>query len=536
MFAMLFTVGIGYFIFVDQGVLSSLSAQRVRDQAVATASSEMLSMKVALSSVTGDLGLQVANTGKVPSTLVDVFIVNTTSSRIACNTCTVNVSLPLTIAPGMSTAMMTGCGHAVGCGIGISYQYTAGYPVEVSVVTSTGNVFSAQYPPKITSTTTTTTLTTTTVVTSTLPGGNPGGAILVVQMVATPPQTFACSHCVNDTVTVYNYGPNQVTGVSLSPSVPLVQSTGTLLVASIGPCTLKGGQNTISAYSGSGPVPHIVYLCTYNANPNGFGGFASFEGTATGTYNLLPTTSGEAISNTIQIGGPVNVLNQGPFSANFFYFKYSACTNAPTGSQPGGGGSAGSYKYSPSCTSTPSPVTIGNLLTASLLSHSDYYVAFYAQVTNDYNVTIAILPYSYFLTDPTIGGESPFYIVGNPSSLPYVPNYTPGGNGIPTLTPYPSSCIATSTSTCINVPPGGTVTLTFAACDITSTWWDWGGGTGQSAGGTTEYGWHDPGNTCTTNSPAYTATEATWLDILVSFVYNGQVYTQGIPFVGQKVF
>jgi hypothetical protein len=162
-----------------------------------------------------------------------------------------------------------------------------------------------------------------------------------------------------------------------------------------------------------------------------------------------------------------------------------------------------------------------------LTGSSSYYVAFYVQITNNFNVSIPILPYTYFLTDPTIGGETPFYIVGNPSSLPYIPNYNPGGNGIPTLTPYPSTCVATATSTCLIIPPGGTVTLTFAACDITSTWWDW---AGYSYGSS-----HDSGNTCTTNPPAYQPNEATWIDIVVSFVYNGQVYSQGIPFMGMKV-
>ena len=420
----------------------------------------------------------------------------------------------------MSTALMTGCGSEVGCDIAISqaaYEYNSGLPVEVGVVTSTGNTFSGQYPPPVTGTTATTTRATTTAVTITLPGGNPGGAVLVVQMTATPPQTFACDHCVNDTVTVYNYGTYSVTGVSLSPSVPTVESTGTLLVASVGACVLQGGSNSLPLYSGSGPVPNIVYLCTFSANPNGFGGFASFTGSATGTYNGLPTTSGVATSNTIQIGGPVSVLNQGPFSVNFFYFKYSACTNAPSGG-----------KYSPSCTTVPSPVSISTLPTASLISGaSSYYVAFYVQITNNYNVTIPILPYTYFLTDPTVGGESPFYIVGNPASLPYIPTYKPGGNGIPTLTPYPSTCTATATSTCINLSPGGNVTVTFAACDIASTWWDWAGSSYGSR--------FDSGATCTTNPPAYKANEATWIDILVSFVYEGQVYTQAIPFVGQTV-
>ncbi len=119
-------------------------------------------------------------------------------------------------------------------------------------------------------------------------GGNPGGNVLVVQMVATPQQTFKCGHCLNDTVTVYNYGNTTVTGVSLSPAVPLVSLTGTATVTSPASCTLISGSSSIPGYPGYGALPKTVYLCTFGANPNGFGGFASFTGRATGTFNGGP--------------------------------------------------------------------------------------------------------------------------------------------------------------------------------------------------------------------------------------------------------
>jgi hypothetical protein len=47
------------------------------------------------------------------------------------------------------------------------------------------------------------------------------------------------------------------------------------------------------------------------------------------------------------------------------------------------------------------------------------------------------LQYSYFQTDPTLGGESNFYLVGPASSYSnpgyYLPNYTPN---TPTLAAY----------------------------------------------------------------------------------------------------
>jgi flagellin-like protein len=532
-FTMVFTIIVGYFVFVNTGVFNSLQAAQQRNQAVNQAAQEKLSARVGLAAA-GNLTLRVSNLGEVPTTIIDVFITNAALDKIV--SCSVvnpgppcsqylgarrdlNFSLPLTILPGVSTNSMSGCGVKPGCDIGIAkqaYTYTAGTPVVVSLLTSSGNVFSAEYPAPSTIMTLTSTSVFSTSSVSTVSQGNPGGNVLVVQMKATPPQTFSCSHCVNDTVTVLNYGTSAVTGVALSPTVPIIDSTGSLTLTSKG-CVLHGGSTTILGYSGVGVPPSIVYVCTFAANPNGFGGFASFTGAATGTYNSLPVTSAEAISNTIQIGGPISVLNQGPFSGNFFYFKYSACTNMPT--------------HTTHCTTVPNPLTVGTLpMASSITGSTSYYVAFYLQVTNNFNTTIPILPYTYFMTDPTVGGESPFFLVGNPSSLPYLPNYacTSGcTNNVPALTPYPSSCTAQATSTCINLAPGATVTLTFAACDIGSTWWDWAG----SAYGKS----FDSGNTCTTNPPDYQSNEATYLTILVSFVYKGQVYTQDIPFVGQKV-
>jgi flagellin-like protein len=549
MFAMVFTVGIGFFVFVNTGSLQASQANQQNQQALQQASQEELSIRVGLSTNhdlwgnTKDLSLRITNVGSSPVTVIDVFVTNTSMNRIMSNSMVtkgtqylatfspskggdLNYSLPLTILPGFSTAQMSGCGSGLGCNIAISqnsYNYTSGgSPVVVSVLTSAGNVFSAQYPPPPGATSVTTTKTISIKYTSTVGGGNPGGNVLVVQMIATPQQTFKCGHCLNITVTVYNYGNTSVTGVSLSPAVPLSSLTGSATVTPPTSCTIINGNTTIPGYPGSGPLPKTVYLCTFGANPNGFGGFASFTGRATGIFNGGPVTSGQAVSNAVQIGGPVSVLNQGPFSGNFFFFKYSACTNAPSGG-----------KYSSKCTTTPSPVTFAGLPTASLIKgSSSYYVAFYIQITNNYNVTLPILPYTYFMTDPSSGGESPFFIVGNPGgsgnpNLPYIPNYNPGGNGIPTLTPYPSTCIATSTASCINIAPGGSALVTFAACDIGSTWWDWAG---------SAYGRNfDNGNACTTNPPSYQPNEATYLTILVTFVYEGQVYTQQIPFVGQTV-
>jgi len=555
MFAVLFTVGISYFLFINQGAYQGLQAGQQRIQLANEASGEQLSIQVGIApeadpwGQTGDLSLRIANTGSVPVTVIDVFVTSPILDKIVSNSQVVsgsqylsvkgtpaqkgdlNVTLPIVILPGISTGLMAGCGTTPGCDIAISksaYDYVSGTPVVVSVLTNNGNVFSAEYPVQPSVVTTTSTSTTTTVSTSRLPGGNPGGNVLVVEMVASPPQTYACSSCVNDTVTIYNYGPAPVYSVKLNPAIPSVETTGSVAINPIGPCRIKGGNSTLRGYPGNGTVPSMVFVCTFGANPIGYGGFASFAGTAVGTYLGLPIVSGQAISNTIQVGGPINVLNQGPYSVNFFYFKYSACTEAPS-----------SWVYAPSCPTAPSPVKFNTLPAAEGINgNNSYYVAFYVQVINNYNTTIPILPYTYMLDDPTVGGETPFYLAGN-GTTPFVPNYNPGGNGIPELQGYPSGCLPTNTVGCINVPPGGKVTLTFAACDIGSTWWAWGGTQWATS--------YDPGNSCSPDPPNYCASydglpsgctvnrESTYVDVVISFVYKGAVYTQNIPFVGQVV-
>ena len=532
MFTMVFTIGVGFFIFTNQTALQNYQANSTREAGIHQALGEQLSL---LTGTNGsrNLVLEVNNTGSVAATIVDVFVTNSSGMMVSRSHVTpnggflagspdINLSLPLALQPGSSTSKL---GYDIAVSLG-SFNLTS-YPPDArfvaSVLTSSGLVFSAPYPPVETSVVATSTSTSTSWSNITITEGNRGGNVLVVQMKATPPQTFSCSSCINDTVTVYNYGPNQTIGVTLTPDPPFNETTGTLFVDSNGPCMNLNGTTKISGYSGSGVPPHLIYLCNYRADTNGFGGFVSFTGAVAGTYNSEPVTSGEALSNTIQVGGPLPILNQGPFTANFFFMKYSACVSMPSTGHP--------------CKTVPSPMSFGNLTNADQIQgHTSYYVAFYAQITNNYNTSIAILPYTYFQTDATVGYDSAFFLVGN-SSLPnYVPDYTgtSGSGNVPTLVPYPSTCIAANTSACIQVLPGHTVTLTFAACDIGLTWWDWAGsrdGAKFDAGGQAR---------CTTQPPDFSSNIATYGSVVVTFTmltgnYKGQVYAQNIPFMGMEV-
>jgi hypothetical protein len=526
MLVLVFSIGAGFLSYVTQGNFSTLQGQQARAQSEYSMSLEQLSLTTGISGA--NLQLLVTNTGSVVSVITDAYVFNTATNSIASQS---GVSPYLTTAAGLPTTLPVGSSRTLTihpASFGCADIVSACPALGVTLLTLQGNIFSAQYPPPAGPTITATTTTQSSASTSTISSGNPGGSVLVVQMKATPPQTtVSCSSCVFDTVTVYNYGTSQVTSVALFPTVPIISSTnvspvGTALVTLHGSSCANAGGTTINAYSGSGPVPYITFTCTYDASLQGFGGFVSFIGAAEGMYNGFQVTSGDAISNTIQIGGPVSPLNQGPFSANFFYYKYSSCQNNPTGSS--------------ACTTTPNPLNVNNLPGATPISGNNYYVAFYVQITNNFNTTLPILPYSFMFVDPEIGSDSSFFISGTPqgtncpgtscSWATYLPNYNPGTNpDTPQISQYPTTCTAQATSTCLYLNPGQTATLTFAACDITSTYWNWGGAT---------YGRSQSGS-CTTNAPSFSTNGSTYVAIILTFVWNNQVWTQDIPFVGEYV-
>ena len=553
MFSMLFTVGFGFFLFVNQSTLTTAQANASRQAAVQQTSLERLALGVKLStspdswSQTGDLWLTMNNTGGVAATILDVYVTNVATDHLVSNSQVspgsyylnakgtllqmgdLNITLPLSINMGASTHTMTGCvAGLTGCDIAISktsYLYVAGTTVLVSVLTSGGNVFSVQYPFSPNSFTTSTTISTVVFSTTTVSSGGVGGNALVVKMVASPPQTLTCSGCVTDTVTIYNYALSPATAVALSPSPPAWQVTGTASLSGAsctGPFRYNGqpmANDSISAWSGSGNAHFVTYTCTYSAQTGQVGGFASFLGGATATLNGNSVSSAQEVSNTIQVGGTVSVLNQGPFSANYFFFKDSYCYQ-----------STGSF-FSTPCTQTPNPLTLATLPSADAQNAStDYYDAYYVQVTNNFNTTLAILQYSYFQTDPTNGGESNFYLVGPASTYNsqgyYFPSYAGPGN--PTVAAYggsASTCAETppsynppSSANCIDVAPGQTVTLTFAACAAGSANWDWGG---------IQYGRNfDNPLTCFPQSPPnYNTPESTYLSIVLSFMYRARSST-----------
>ena len=542
LFAMLFTVGTGYFLFVNQNNLALNQADATRQTALLQDRQESLAMKVGINGST--LVLSANNTGGVPTAISSIYVLDNTGKMISppgvMGQAATNVSAaqwPLALGVGAATKALTGCvAGKTGCNIALNgYTYTSG-TVFVTVVTGRGSTFSAQYPAPPLTTTTTVATTSQTFSTTTTTTAGVGGNALVVTMIATPAQIFSCSACVTDTVTVYNYASSAVTGVSLNPAVPVASVTGTATLTG-GSCGAPSPSSTISAYSGSGNAPSITFTCTYNSKTGAVGGFASFAGYVQGTLNGVLISSAQAVSNNIQIGGNANVTTQGAFSANFFIFKSSSCAQS------------GSSNWHTPCNTSPSPfppvppTSLDSLPGAAIITgDSNYYVAFYVQVTNNFNSTLALLPYTFLQLDPSHppplpGNETDFWLAGAASTYNaqgyYYPNYA---TNPPTLAAYAgttTNCAETGPSwtpstNCIDIAAGQTVTLTFAACGFGASNWDWAGyryanGFDNSAG-------------CISPWPSFPASgSANILTVVMSFLYQGQTYTQDLQYQGMSV-
>ena len=331
LFAIIFTAGMGYLFYTTTSNLSSYQAGQQALAARVAANQERLNLNVI--KVGNDLLITVNNTGGIPLSVVSAFVKDPTGKLSAL--CT-NAKGPLNLAVG-ETGQFTISS--------ICYSYSSG-TIIINLLTSRGNVFTTQYP-FVTSVTTATTLINFSE-TINAPGGG-GGNSLVVLMVATPVQVFA-GNIITNNVTIFNYASGQMTGAVLQPAVPNWNTTGTATLASQGckgPYAPPGQQadlsGTIPGYSGAGMAPHIYYLCTYKASSGAVGGLASFSGLATAIQGSTTVESASVTSNLVQIGGLTNSLYQGAFSSNFFFFKYSSCTNAPSGS-------SSSYTYPSGCT------------------------------------------------------------------------------------------------------------------------------------------------------------------------------------------
>jgi len=369
--------------------------------------------------------------------------------------------------------------------------------------------------------------------------GNP----LVVVMTASPPQVFgSVTPNLNLTVTFYNFATTAITLPQLNPTAPLYFLTGTATLTPIVPC-IGPSSPSIPGYSGSGTPPSISFVCEYIVHTGTVGGVVTFEGGGQGIYNGTAIYSAEASSNIVQIGGLTNAIVYGAFSINFFEFKFTSCTNAPTLNGSGSIFNEYPVSYSAPCTTNavlPSAHWTALPDASDLSAGGNHYVAFYIEVTNNFNSSLTIMPYTMMQLDASDGGESDWWLAGNANSLSggvYYPNYNPGGNNLPTLAAYPGGATCASTSPpsgCFDLGPGQSQVLTLAACSYGSANWDW--------GGVPDADHFDVKSGCISSWPLWggvyghgSANDAT---LVISFYYynpstmKGFTYTQDIGFEG----
>jgi hypothetical protein len=523
LFGIFFTVGANYYLFASQSTLASSQANAARQDALVKSRQENLAVAVVLSGGS-TLVVSATNVGGVPASISSIFLADSTGKTInppgIMGPAGTNFSAsqwPLVLNVGANTNAISGCvAGKIGCGIAITgYSYVSGF-VFVNVLTGRGNVFSTEYPSPV--------------------NGGIGSNALVVTMVAspTPPltQVFSCTGCVTDTITVYNFALSPVTGVALFPAVPVASVSGTASLSG-GTCGAAVPSSTITAYSGSGNAPSITFTCTYDAQTGAVGGFASLSGYAQATLKGVLVSSAQAVSNNIQIGGNPNVPAQGAFSVNFFYFRSSSCTQAAVGN------------WVPPCVKNPSPFPPSNvqgLPGAAITSVSvNHYVAYYIQVTNNFPSTLAILQYTFLQLDAShplvVGNETDFWLSGAASTYNaqgfYYPTYTTNPPSLAAYAGNEKTCAESAPSwtpspNCIDIAFGQTMTLTFAACGYGATNWDWGGSL---------YASHfDNSAGCASSAPGFASSgSATILTVVISFLYQGQIYTQALQFQGLAV-
>ena len=523
-FAMIFTAGVGFLIFQSQSTLNQYRANLIAQQSRVGAQQEDLAFNALPKNPDHNFFVTVNNTGALPLSVVSVFLKDHTGTV---------VTKPILLGKNGTTA-----GGPLNLDVGgkgnftiTAYNYTIGTWYYVSLVTSRGNIFTNQAPTS--ATIYVSTIYTATATTITIPTGG-GGNSLVLTMVATPVQAYGGT-TLTDNVTVYNYSPHDMTGTSLLPPVPYYNATGTVTLAPqgcVGPYLASthalDPSGNISGWNGIGLAPHVYFLCAYHTVAGQVGGLVSFSGLAGATQNFTAIKSSSVTSNLIQVGSLANVLTQGAFTSNFFFFGYTACTNS-------------TFHPCPTSPVAIPPINPVVLPQASVMSgKNNSYVAFYIEITNNFNTSIPLLANTFEQFDAsTCNGcvgvgisESDWWIVGNSASVvnfAYYPNYhTP----TPTLVPYPSDCNVVNAnnipldSGCITVAPGQSVVITLAACGPSSSSWDWGG---------TLYGEQfDTGSTgCISTVPAIApGGMAAAGTTVLSYWYKGIDVTQDISFQG----
>ena len=479
---MLFTAGAGFFLTVLTFKHAADQAAVTRQALLQQSALENLTLTVKL--VPTGIWLSINNSGAGPSTIMSVFAVNssgklaTTSqgaspSHYLSGKPDLNETLPLTLAPGQSSKLTSGCGPGLGCDIGISkLSYKVGQPFIVSVLTSLGNVFSVQYPAPSQGTMKNVIVLDQYVVTELLVGQSVvyvvgqsvivgcygcftylqgGGNVLVAQVVATP-SPVPDDGTITVTATVWNYSPYTASAVNVTLSSLYSGSASVTPDASTKGvrCGSPGSITTLS----SG-----VFTCTFVAEAGGLGGTVTFTGVAnsclltgnsTTCNNGVLISSAKAGSNPVQVGA---VADFGPWQLNYYYFQYADAQHT-----------------------TPS--------SPAIIAHADTYVELSVKLTNSYNQPLTVLDGTYLQFVSPGSDVNAFILNAAPTSF--------GSSGLSSVAygcvdaPPGAPVDTVSGQTCKVINPGQTVTLYFAASAPAGTSWEW--GSGGNPGGASNVG------------------------------------------------
>ena len=518
--AMISTVLLAYILLVTNGDFLSTQASQSRQYNAQVASQEELSLRafhVASGPHNNWVYFEAYNSGNVPATITAVYVTDSSgsikstqqppgTSPYLVGMTDLNVSLPLTIPVSTNTTTMSGCASGIGCNIGINplaYSYVAGSTIHIDVLTSTGKVFTAQYPPpsgststvtisntststsqgasstQTIATTSSTTITCLSCVTTTAVGE--GTPALVVSLAACPVAGCTSSSFVFNgagitlTAMITNAATQTVNNVALVLSPATGIPTGTAYVAASGACS--------PASQSIGVGATVPVTCSFTGYTGSHGGSVTFVGYATGTVSGSQTTSAEATSNPVQIG---NLFSAGPWSLNYF-----------------------SYNFEASQQRTPA--------SANYVSAGDDHVSWSMTLNNNFNQSLTILDET-FVMNVRLGADPTFFIMKN------APDYTQTPPKITSYNCYPGS----SSAGCITVPSGGSATIWLGSCPPST----------STSPGSTSWGWANSGGGggC---GQTWSPVEGDSVLLVVFYTLgsgtSGAVYSQSLPFQSEII-